>query len=146
MKLARRIPTVSPFDLLRTNFDRLFTNALDPFETNGLTTQPFPALNVWMDGETVMAEAELPGIKLEDIEVFVVGDELTIKGRRTIEHTEKATVHRQERISGEFTRVVTLPVEVDAAKVEATLRDGILTVKMPKTEETRARKITVKGA
>lgn len=146
MKLVRRIPTTSPLNLLRTNFDRLLSTAFDPFEVNGFTTQPFPALNVWIEGDTVVAEAELPGMKLEDVEVFVVGDELTIKGRRTIEHAEKATVHRQERISGEFTRVVTLPVEVDAAKVEATLRDGVLTVKLPKTEETRARKITIKGA
>jgi len=145
MMLARQNLTHSPFDLLRQNFDRLFSNALDPFDTGVLNTVGTPALNVWDEGEAIIAEAELPGIKLEDIEVLVVGDELTIKGRRTFESQPHATIHRQERATGEFTRLVTLPAHIDAARVEATLKDGVLTVRMPKAEESKARKITVKG-
>lgn len=145
MMLARQNLTHSPFDIFRQNFDRLFTNALEPFDGGVFNGFGTPALNIWDEGEAIVAEAELPGIKLEDIEVLVVGDELTIKGRRTIESQPNATIHRQERATGEFARVVTLPAHIDAGRVEATLKDGVLTVRMPKAEESKARKIAVKG-
>lgn len=112
----------------------------------GTITRPlgFPALNIWEDGQSLMAEAEVPGLTMDDLEVFVVGNELTIKGNRKPPAESKATYHRQERGVGEFTRVVTLPVEVDPDKVEATLRNGVLLISMPKAEQARARKITVR--
>ncbi|MEP0846789.1 MAG: Hsp20/alpha crystallin family protein [Phycisphaerae bacterium] len=106
----------------------------------------FPALNIWEDGQSLMAEAEVPGLTMDDIEVFVVGNELTIKGNRRPPAETKATYHRQERGTGEFTRVVTLPVDVDPDKVEATLKNGVLLITMPKAEQARARKIAVRTA
>jgi len=73
-----------------------------------------------------------------------VGNELTIKGRRTPPASDNPTYHRQERATGEFTRVVTLPAEVNADKVEAVLKDGVLSVRLPKAEQARPRKIALR--
>lgn len=106
----------------------------------------YPALNIWEDNDNVYAEAELPGLNLEDLEIVVTGaDELTIKGERRAAEVPNAIWHRQERGFGKFTRVVQLPVPVDADKVEARLEHGVLTITMPKTEAARARRIVVKG-
>jgi HSP20 family protein len=106
----------------------------------------FPALNVWQDEEFVYAEAELPGLKLDDLEIYVTGnDQLTIKGSRQFNAPENAVWHRQERPYGTFTRVITLPVPVDADKVEARLENGVLTVKMPKGQEAKPKRIAVRG-
>jgi HSP20 family protein len=106
----------------------------------------FPPLNVWEDGDSLYAEAELPGIKHEDLEITVMAGDLTIQGRRSTLATEGVTFHRQERGAGTFNRVVRLPVEVDAQRVEATIRDGVLLVKLPKAESAKPKKITVRAA
>ena len=108
--------------------------------------RPFPALNVWEEGDKFHAEAELPGFKLEDLEVFVEGDLLSIKGKREVIKKEDHTYLRRERITGEFERSVTLPTEVNSESVEASMRDGVLTVILPKAEKARSRKIAVKTA
>lgn len=133
----------NPFDLLNSNFDRLIQRVARPLFDEP-TLRSFPALNVWEDGDRLMAEAELPGLRLEDIDVLVVGNELTIKGRRPTPSEIKGSIHRQERGVGEFTRAITLPVEIDAEKVEATLKHGVLTVLLPKAEPAKARKIAVR--
>jgi HSP20 family protein len=112
----------------------------------GVFAPAFPPLNVWEDGEFVFAEAELPGLKLEDLEIYVTGlDQLTLKGTRREPEAGKGIWHRQERSFGAFTRVVTLPVAVDANKVEARFEHGVLTIKMAKSEAAKPRKITVKA-
>lgn len=144
MNNARLFP-LSPMAALRT-VDRLM-GALDPFRGGSLLTAPaFPAMNVWEDGESVRAEVEVPGLKMENLELLVVGNELTVKGRRPEATNGKVAWRRQERGTGEFARVIRLPYEVNAAKVEATLKDGVLTILMPKAESARARKIEVKMA
>jgi HSP20 family protein len=140
----RRIPRV-PLVELRREMDRLFNGFLgpEPFNpTNG--PRAFPALNVWEDSEYLFAEAEVPGLNMKDLEILIQGNELTIKGQRQTIAGDDVQYHRRERGTGEFARFVTLPMEVNADKVEATLKDGVLTIMMPKTEMTRARKITVK--
>lgn len=103
----------------------------------------FPALNVWEQGDDFYAEAELPGLKSEDLDITVVGNELTLKGQRKEEPEQGNVSHRRERGVGTFTRVVRLPVDIDASKVQATLHDGVLTLKLPKAESAKARKIQV---
>lgn len=106
----------------------------------------FPPLNVWEDDDALYVEAELPGMSLDDIEIYVTRDnQLTIRGERKAPEIEKGTWHRRERMFGSFTRVITLPVEVDADKVEATLHNGLLRIRLPKAETARARKIPVKA-
>jgi len=132
---------------MRDELDRLFGDVWDnvalPF-SNG-NRRSFPALNVWEDETTLFAEAEVPGLKLQDIEVLVVGNELTIRGERKDEAGQETTYHRRERGFGSFCRVLQLPVSVNPEKVEATLSDGVLTIRLPKAEDVLPRKIQVKG-
>lgn len=104
----------------------------------------YPTLNVWDDGERFYAEAELPGFKIEDVELSVAGSQFQIRGRRTFEPREGWTVHRQESASGEFARTVTFPAEIDAGNVQAALKDGVLWVTLPKAPSAKPRKIEVK--
>jgi HSP20 family protein len=110
-----------------------------------LGNRPFPAVNAWDEGDDIVAEAELPGLKGEEVDISVLGSELTVKGERKPVTEEGTSYHRRERGTGSFTRVLRLPVEVDAEKVQATLRDGVLTVRMPKAEAAKPRKITVEA-
>lgn len=105
----------------------------------------FPAMNVWDAGDTVCIEAEIPGVSKDDLEIFAVGNELTVKGRRQ-PMEGKLTYHRQERGTGEFTRVLTLPVEVDTDKVDAVLDNGVMTAHLPKAEAAKRRQIAVKSS
>lgn len=126
---------------LRREVDRLFDNYAEPSRM-----RPFPALNAWEDGHRLMVEAEVPGLKLDDLDITIDGNELTIQGRRAPMADENIVFHRRERGTGEFVRRVTLPVDVDADSVEAALKDGVLTIVLPKSEKARARKIEVKTA
>ncbi len=106
----------------------------------------FPALNLWEDESSVYVEAELPGLTFEEIEIYVTGgDQLTIKGERKEPQAKDGVWHRQERGFGSFNRTITLPMPVEADKVEAQLQHGVLTVRLPKGETAKPRKITVKG-
>lgn len=106
----------------------------------------FPAVNVWEDQEAVYAEAELPGLDIKDLEIYVSGgNQLTLKGERKPPQIEKGVWHRQERGQGQFVRVLTLPFAVDADKVEAHFDNGVLRVKLAKHEAAKPRKITVKA-
>jgi len=103
----------------------------------------FPALNIWEDANCLYAEAEVPGLNMQNIEVFVEGDELTLKGHRNALDAREYTYHRRERGTGEFSRTLRLPVEINADQVEATISNGVLTLKLPKAEAAKARKIKV---
>ena len=91
--------------------------------------------------------AELPGVKAEDLEITIQDNSLILRGQRKIASEEKqVNYHRRERESGFFRRIVALPARIQADKVEAACKDGILTIKMAKPEETKPRKIEVKVA
>ncbi|MGD9721929.1 MAG: Hsp20/alpha crystallin family protein [Pirellulales bacterium] len=146
MPLMRRTNGFHPLDQLRTQMDRLVSDFFGPgtYAPRALGAQAsFPALNVWEYGDHLYAEAELPGLQSENLDVTVVGGDLTIRGRRGEATDEGTTYHRRERGAGEFTRVVRLPIEVDADRVEATLKDGVLLVKLPKAESAKPKKIKV---
>ena len=125
---------------MQNEMNRLF----DRWGDEGLAT--FPAINVREEDEALNVEAELPGMNLEDLEIFVTGNtQLTIKGERKPFATNKGTQHRQERAFGKFVRTLTLPFPVDDSKVEAHLENGVLKIHLPKHEAARPRKITVKA-
>jgi HSP20 family protein len=81
---------------------------------------------------------------MDDLEVTVIGRDLTIKGHRKPQAADGTTHHRRERDAGSFHRTVRLPVDIDAKKVKAELRHGVLTVTLPKALEAQPRKIEVK--
>ncbi|HOB73971.1 MAG TPA: Hsp20/alpha crystallin family protein [Phycisphaerae bacterium] len=143
--LTRRLNVWAPYNDLRREIDRLF-DAFTGGDGGLVRSRAFPAVNVWEDGNNLFLEAELPGVAREDLEISAAGNELTIRGRRNPCQGENLVYHRQERGYGEFSRVLTLPVEVDTDKIEATLRDGVLTLTLPKAEAAKARKIEVKTA
>ena len=106
----------------------------------------FPPLNVWEEADYLHFTAELPGLTMNDLEIYVTDNkQLTIKGERKRNIPEKAIPHREERGHGKFTRVLTLPFAVDAEKVEARLENGILHLKLAKHESAKPRKIFVQG-
>lgn len=106
----------------------------------------FPAVNLREDDEALYVEAELPGLELQDIEIFVTGNtQLTIKGERKPPFGDKGALHRQERVYGKFTRTLTLPYAVDDNAVEARFEDGVLKLRLPKHEAAKPRKIAIKA-
>jgi HSP20 family protein len=135
----------APVGQLRDEFDRHFNRLFNfPSLSAGLSNgRGFPALNVWESGDVFYAEAEVPGLTNDDLEISVVGSELTLKGQRKDSAEEGATFHRRERGIGAFSRVVRLPAEVDSSKVQANLRDGVLLITLPKHEAAKPRKIQV---
>lgn len=139
----RNFPAV-PF---RHEFDRLFGDFLNQwggFEQRLPVSPGYPSLNVWEDGEAIVVEAEVPGLKSDDLDIAVVANQLTIKGRReTVAASRTGAYHRRERGTGEFVRELTLPAEVDAENVQASLVDGVLQVRLPKSAAAKPRRIPV---
>lgn len=137
----------SEMDRFRRELDRVF-DAWD----SGLARQPafsvaYPPVNVWQDADNVYAEAELPGLQLNDLEIYVTGgDQLLIQGERKPLADPKGTWHRRERGFGRFSRTVSLPVPVEADNVQARFENGVLQVTLPKSEKARPRRITVKAS
>ena len=142
-----RQPASHPFWDQLQDFQSQMNRLFDRYGPGyGPGVMAFPALNVWEEGEQVSVEAELPGLDLKDLEIYVTGgNQLTLKGERRPPTTEKGVWHRQERTFGRFTRSLTLPFPVDADKVDARLDNGVLLVRLAKHESARPRKIVVKG-
>lgn len=110
------------------------------------TAAEFPPVNLWEEDDALVLEAELPGLELNELEIYVTGhDQLTLKGERKAPAPAKGVQHRQERGQGAFSRAITLPMDVDAARVEARLEHGVLSIRLPKAETAKPRKINIKG-
>jgi HSP20 family protein len=103
----------------------------------------YPLINVFERGEDYELVAELPGVKKEDLNIQVKGATVRIHGKKSVQYAEAASAHRRERVGGEFDRTLTLPAQIDAAKVTADYRDGVLTLKLPRAESERPRSVTI---
>ena len=102
-------------------------------------------MNITEDKNKYYIRAELPGLKADELDISLTGDTLSISGERNLPvEEEKAQYHRREMEQGKFSRIVSLPSQVDTEKVEASCSDGILTVVLPKAEATKPKQITVK--
>lgn len=143
--LTNRLFPVVAFQDLRREMDRMLENTFRGPNGRSFRAGVYPPVNVWEDAENLFVEAELPGVPMGNLEIEVVGRDLSIKGRRDAVSGENLQFHRQERGSGEFSRFLTLPADVQVDKVSAVLRDGVLTITLPKADEARARKISVQG-
>ena len=120
----------------------------DPFARTAASTQAFtPAVDVYEDAESISVRAELAGLKPEDVQISVENSVLTLRGERKLEREEnKAGYHRIERSYGAFTRSFALPRVVDGEKIQAEMKDGVLTVRLPKKGEAQPRKVEIKAA
>jgi HSP20 family protein len=107
----------------------------------------FPAMNVWSNDERLVVTAEVPGINPKDIDVSVIEDTLTVSGERNPDQVgEEARYLRQERGYGKFTRSLQLPFAVEANNVEASFKNGVLNISLPRKEDDKPKKIKVKPA
>jgi HSP20 family protein len=158
---AERAGFAHPFDELRDELDRLWTSLTAAPPLHGWAaararTEAFPAVNVSESDDCITVEAEVPGLDAADVDVSVAGEELVLKGGRPEpqaaeaatgngERKQAVTWHRRERGTGSFERRLTLPVAVDAGRVEAKLVDGVLTVTCPKAPERQPHKVAVRA-
>jgi len=131
---------------LHDEMDRLF----DDFVGRGtlradLRTAFLPPVDVEETPEGFVVKADLPGLTHRDVKVSLMGDTLTLRGERRLEAQAKdTTAHRCERISGSFERTFTLGAPVRNDQVEATFRDGVLEIRIPKAEQARVREVEIK--
>ncbi len=142
----RYLRTRHPVHQLRDEMDRLLSGFFGELAGGSTVSRGRPPVNVWEDSDAISVELEIPGAKSEQVEVSVVENELAIKVERPELEEEGTTYHRRERGLDNISRTVRLPVEVDADNVRAELRDGVLTITLPKAEIAGARKIEVTSA
>lgn len=129
----------SALDLLRSrNFDRSFGESSGWRVVGG-----FPKTNMYDNGDSFQVIAEVPGVDKEDLNIRIQGNYLELSGTRKSDVPEGYKAHRVERNASTFTRSFTLDADVDADKIEAVLKDGLLTLVMPKAESAKPRQITI---
>lgn len=103
-----------------------------------------PSVDIYEEGNNLLVKAEIPGINKEDIEVKVVNNTLVLSGeKKTEEKVERKDYLRLERSSGSFSRTLALPEGIDSDNIEATYKDGILEIKIPRIEESKVHTVTV---
>ena len=144
-RLQRYSPLWDQLQQFQSEMNRLFDRWTPNGGTQGFAAA-YPAVNVWESADQVFVEAELPGSKLDELEIYVTGgNQLTLKGERKQVTPQKGVWHRQERGFGSFVRTLTLPFPVDTDKVDARFENGVLLIKLAKHESAKPRKIAVKG-
>ena len=144
-----RLPSLwrrDPFTALREEMNELRARLVGDEDEGWFAGTMVPALDMSETDTVVEIRMDIPGITAKDIDVQVSDNMLTVSGQREEEKEEKGkTFHRVERRYGNFSRSVTLPCSVAENEVAAEYHDGVLTIKLPKTEESKARKIKVKS-
>lgn len=125
-------------------FDSAFTNR---FMDRPRNSHDFPAINVWTKADSgQVVTAEIPGMNIEDLDIKVIGESLTISGTRPVPGDgDDVKYHRQERGYGNFSRTIQLPFPVDINKVEANYEKGVLKIWLPRAESDKPKKIAVKA-
>ena len=135
----------SPFEELsqmRRQMDRLFENAMTPYERP--LAGVFPLINLTEDRNSYFIRAELPGVKAEELDIQATGNNISITGKRNIASEEEgAKYHRKEREAGSFSRAIALPGDIDTGKIKAKLTDGVLTLAVAKAEAAKPKQIAV---
>ncbi|MFP3869055.1 MAG: Hsp20/alpha crystallin family protein [Desulfobacteraceae bacterium] len=143
-------PRYEPFrelEQFRRQMDRLWEDTFGREPVLRWRAGVYPLLNISEDKDHLYVRAELPGVNPEDIEITLENNNLILRGERKVPEEQKGVdYHRREREVGSFRRVIRLPAPVDATKVEAACRDGVLTITLNKPEETKPKKITVKSS
>lgn len=139
---------LSPFGGFRTEFDRLFNALRDPFhwEGAGLTAAWDLPLDVEETDKEIVVRAEIPGVKADELQLSISGNALVIGGEKKEQEERKEKGYfYQERRFGSFRREVPLPTAVDADNVQAEYADGVLHVRLQKSQEALPKRIPVKA-
>jgi len=125
---------------MRRQLDQMFDDTPQQRVSAGV----FPLINLTEDKDKYYVRAELPGVKGDELDIQVTGNNLAISGERKIAAEEEgAKYHRREREAGTFSRMIGLPGEVDTDKVEASLENGVLTIEVSKAEIAKPKQISV---
>ena len=145
--LRWRDPTDSygELDDLRTAVDQLFGNYTSRPGRMRLYRGVFPALNMTENEDTLYITAELPGINPKEIDISATANSIVLRGERKESSASKeVNYHQREREFGTFRRVIDLPTKIDTEKINASYKNGILTVALPKAEEVKPKQIQIK--
>jgi len=135
-----------PFAAIREEMNELRARMWGDEDEGWFSGTLTPSLDVSETDNAVEVRMDLPGVQAKDIDIQLNGNLLTITGQRDEQREEKGrTFHRVERHCGTFSRSLTLPCSVNESEVAADYRDGVLTVTLPKSEESKPHKIKVKG-
>lgn len=133
-----------PFDALfrlqRALDQRLDSDWLEDVTTG---TGAFPPINVFQQGTDFVAVIEMPGVRKEDLSLEARGSTVRISGKKSVDYGDNASMHRRERVAGSFDRTITLPVQVDANRIAAEYRNGILALTLPRAESDKPKAIKV---
>ncbi len=144
-----RARPLSPFAAMEQEMDRLFDDfrsrmglpslfSWEPQWPSPIARLRMGALDVYEKGKEIIVKAELPGMSKDDVEVLLSDKTLTVRGEKKVkEEVKEEDYYRRERSFGSVSRTVTLPTEVKAEAVKATFKDGILEIRLPKTEEAK---------
>jgi len=136
----------NPLTTLHNEMDDLFDSFFRGLDKPFPGYKTWPAIDVAEDGDSIQVRAEVPGCKAEDIDISVYGNTLTISGEKKLkeEKKEKGYYHIESSY-GAFRREVTLPTDVDSEKIDATCKDGVLSITMPKAAKAKTVKVKVKS-
>lgn len=138
--LTTSIPVaLAHFDRLTREADRLFERS----NSSAHQRAGVPAINLWRDDDDLVLEAEIPGFRDEDLEIFATEDTITLRAERHESAPEGVQVLRTERSLDRFERTLRLPIEVQPDGVSATLTDGVLRVTLPVSEARRPKRIAI---
>ena len=128
---------------IQSDMNRLLSGAEAPRRARAA----YPPLNVWSMADGLVLDAEMPGVDPQDVEISVVGDELSLRGKvNAQEPAEGETVLRRERPAGDFQRTLQLPFRANTGAVKATFKNGILRISIPRSEEEKPRKIAIEAS
>ena len=133
-----------PLDAL-FELQRALDSRLDSEWLRGATAGggAFPPINVFQQGENLVAIIELAGVNKNDLEVQAKDNMIRVFGKKEVSYPEKVSLHRRERLSGTFDRTLTVPMQIDAGGVRAEYRDGVLALFIPRAESDKPRSIAI---
>ncbi|WP_407179999.1 Hsp20/alpha crystallin family protein [Bradyrhizobium sp. STM 3562] len=133
-----------PFDTL-LNLQRSLEATLSSDWLQDLTPSrgPFPPINVFQQGDDILAIIELPGVNKDDLQIQAQENSIRIFGKKTIGYPDEASLHRRERVSGEFDRTLSFPLQIEPDGIKAEYRDGILALFLPRAESDKPRSIKI---
>lgn len=134
-----------PFDAL-FNLQRALDAQLTSAWLRDSTTSrgPFPPINVFQQGDNILAIIELPGIDKAKLQIEAQENTIRISGTKALDYEDGASVHRRERDFGQFDRTLSIPVKLDPDGIKAEYRDGVLALFLPRAESDKPRSIKIK--
>ena len=146
MKLIRWNP-LRNFSVLQKQMNHLFEDVLEDWPSDLTGTTAYPVADIYETDDELIVKAELPGVDPKMVDVRLENNVLSIRGERRFErNVDKENYHRMERLYGSFCRSFSLPTSVEADKIRADFKDGVLTLTLPKTESAKAKKIEIAAA